>query len=47
MATRHVFFRRMQQIFGLSDEDSPVVKTSSKKFTGRDAVQKSISPLGQ
>ena len=30
MATRHVFFRRMQQIFGLSDEHSPVVKTLKK-----------------
>src|SRR5271163_4291457 len=30
MATRHVFFRRMQQIFGLSDEHSPVVKTRQK-----------------
>src|SRR5271168_5383880 len=30
MATRHVFFRRMQQIFGLSDEHSPVVKTLQK-----------------
>jgi len=30
MATRHVFFRRMQQIFDLSDEHSPIVKTLQK-----------------
>jgi len=30
MATRHVFFRRMQQIFDLADEHSPVVRTLQK-----------------